>query len=175
MAQLTKEDTYAFAELLELISFLDEESKNKIPKKLISIFEANALETYENHLSPELPLEEQNISEKTISYLSVICLNYWCDSEDEKQELINKMRENDIRKEEELREKYSYDKMFNNQKTSEENSIQNNIISDSKQNIDSNSSTSNLPIDYNSLPWFKKLFAKIRNFFNNLFKAKNPT
>ena len=99
MAQLTKEDTYAFAELLELISFLDEESKNKIPQKLISIFEANALKTYENHLSPELPLEEQNISEKTISYLGVICLNYWCNSEEEKQDLLNKVRENDIRKE----------------------------------------------------------------------------
>ena len=175
MAQLTKEDTYAFAELLELISYLDEESKDKIPKKLISIFEANALETYEKHLSPELPLEQQNISEKTISYLGVICLNYWCNSEEEKQDLLNKVRENDIRKEKELREKYSYDKMFNNQKSSEENSIQNNIISDSKPNIDSNSNTSNLPIDYNSLPWFKKVFSKIRNFFNNLFKTKNPT
>ena len=175
MAQLTKEDTYAFAELLELISFLDEESKNKIPKKLISIFEANALETYEKHLSPELPLEEQNISEKTISYLGVICLNYWCDSEEEKQDLLNKVRENDIRKEEELREKYSYDKMFNNQKSSEENINKNSIISDSKQDLDNNINTSNLPIDYNSLPWHKKIFAKIRNFFNNLFKTKNPT
>ena len=175
MAQLTKEDTYAFAELLELISFLDEESKNKIPKKLISIFEANALETYEKHLSPELPLEEQNISEKTISYLGVICLNYWCDSEEEKQDLINKVRENDIRKEEELREKYSYDKMFNNQKSSEENINKNSIISDSKQDLDNNINTSNLPIDYNSLPWHKKIFTKIRNFFNNLFKKQNPT
>lgn len=175
MAQLTKEDTYAFAELLELISFLDEESKSKIPKKLISIFEANALETYENHLSPELPLEEQNISEKTISYLGVICLNYWCDSEEEKQELINNMRENDIRKEKELREKYSYDKMFNNQKSTEEISKQNHTISDSKEDIISNTNTSNLPIDYSSLPWYKKVFSKIRNFFNNLFKTKNPT
>lgn len=175
MAQLTKEDAYAFAELLELLSFLDEESKNKIPKKLISIFETNALENYENHLSPELPLEEQNISEKTISYLGVICLNYWCDSEEEKQNLLNKVKENDIRKEQELREKYSYDKMFNNQKTSEENTMKTNSISDNKQDKASNSNTSNLPIDYNSLPWYKKVFSKIRNFFNNLFKTKNPT
>lgn len=175
MAQLTKEDTYAFAELLELISFLDEESRNKIPKKLISIFEANALDAYEKHLSPELPLEEQNISEKTISYLGVICLNYWCDSEEEKQELINNMRENDIRKEKELREKYSYDKMFNNQKSTEEISKQNHTISDSKEDIISNTNTSNLPIDYSSLPWYKKVLSKIRNFFNNLFKTKNPT
>lgn len=175
MAQLTKEDSFAFAELLELLSFLDEESKNKIPKKLISIFEANALETYEKHLSPELPLEDQNLSEKTISYLGVICLNYWCDSEEEKQDLLNKVRENDIRKEKELREKYSYDKMFNNQKSSEENTIKNATISENEQDVNSNIKTSNLPIDYSNLPWYKKVFSKIRNFFNNLFKAKNPT
>ena len=171
MAQLTKEDTYAFAELLELISFLDEESKNKIPQKLISIFEANALETYENHLSPELPLEEQNISEKTISYLGVICLNYWCDSEEEKQDLLNKVRENDIRKEKELQEKYSYDKMFNNQKTTESINIEKTDSENKEQTINSE----NLPMDYTNLPWHKKIFTKIRNFFNNLFKTKNPT
>lgn len=171
MAQLTKEDTYAFAELLELISFLDEESKNKIPQKLISIFEANALKTYENHLSPELPLEEQNISEKTISYLGVICLNYWCNSEEEKQDLINKVRENDIRKEKELQEKYSYDKMFNNQKTTESINIEKTDSENKEQTINSE----NLLMDYTNLPWHKKIFTKIRNFFNNLFKTKNPT
>lgn len=175
MAQLTKEDTYAFAELLELISFLDEESRNKIPKKLISIFEANALESYEKHLSPEIPLEEQNISQKTISYLGVVCLNYFCDSEEKKQELINKVRENDIRKEKELREKYSYDKMFNNQKSNNENTIKDSSIANDKHDIDTDTSTSNLPMDYNNLPWHKKLFSKLRNFFNNLFKTKNPT
>lgn len=175
MAQLTKEDTYAFAELLELLSYLDEESRNRVPKKLMSIFEENALETYENHLSPNLPLEEQNISEKTVSYLSVICLNYWCDSEEEKQDLINKMRENDIKKEEELREKYSYDKMFNNQNSVENSSKKDSIDTDKKQNIDTNTTASNLPLDYNNLPWFKKVFTKIRNFFSNLFKTKNPT
>lgn len=175
MAQLTKEDTYAFAEILELLSFLDEESKNKIPKKLISIFEANALESYQKHLSPELPLESQNLSEKTISYLGVICLNYWCDSKEEKQDLINKVRENDIRKEEELRKKYNYDNMFNNQNSNNDDTIiSSNVttdITDTKNSINS----ANLPIDYNSLPWFKKVFSKIRNFFNNLFKTKNPT
>ena len=175
MAQLTKEDNYAFAELLELLSFLDEESKNKIPKKLISIFEANALESYEKHLSPELSFEQQSLSDKTISYLGVIYLNYWCEDEEEKKELINKFRENDIRKEEELREKYSYDKMFNNQKSTEETSLINTIEPDHKQKSTTEISTSNLPVDYNNLPWFKKVFSKIRSFFNNLFKSKNPT
>ena len=130
--ELTHEDTFAFAEVLELLSFMDEESVSKIPKKLIALFETHASKSYQKHLSPDLPLEEQNISEKTISYLGVLCLNYWCDSEEEKQDMLNQIRQNDIRKEEELREKYSYEKMFNNQKTSEEHSS-NNIVSEIKQ------------------------------------------
>lgn len=174
-AQLTKEDTFAFAELLEILSFMDEESINKIPKKLIAIFENNALQTYEKHLSPEIPLEEQNISEKTISYLGVLCLNYWCESEEEKQNLLEQVRQNDIRKEQELREKYSYEKMFNNQKSVEDTTSKNISSVDGFDNSNSNINSSNLPIDYNNLPWYKKVFTKIRNFFNNLFKTKNPT
>lgn len=173
--QLTQEDAFAFAELLELLSFMDEESVNKIPKKLMAIFENNALQSYEKHLSPELPLEEQNISEKTISYLGVLCLNYWCDSEEEKQSLIEQVRQNDIRKEQELREKYSYEKMFNNQKSSSELSSKNISDSDNKESLNSNINSSNLPMDYNNLPWYKKVFSKIRSFFNNIFKTKNPT
>ena len=170
-SQLTREDTYAFAELLELLSFMDEESVNKVPKKLITTFQTHALDTYEKHLSPELPLEEQNISEKTISYLGILCLNYWCDTEEEKQDLINQVRQNDIKKEQELREKYSYDKMFNNQKTTETVDIKNITSENKEQNINHE----NLPMDYNTLPWHKKIFSKIRTFFKNIFKTKNPT
>ncbi len=168
--ELTHEDTYAFAEVLELLSFMDEESVSKIPKKLISLFETHASKSYQKHLSPELPLEDQNISEKTVSYLGVLCLNYWCDSEEEKQDMLNQVRQNDLRKEEELREKYSYEKMFNNQKTSEEHSS-NNIVSEEKQS----NLSENLPIDYNNLPWYKKILSKVRSFFKNILKTKNPT
>ena len=35
--ELTHEDTYAFAEVLELLSFMDEESVSKVPKKLLNL------------------------------------------------------------------------------------------------------------------------------------------
>lgn len=169
--ELTHEDTYAFAEVLELLSFMDEESVSKVPKKLLNLFETHASKSYQKHLSPELPLEEQNISEKTISYLGILCLNYWCDSEEEKQDMLTQIRQNDIRREKELREKYSYDKMFNNQKTTETVDIKN-ITSENKEQTIKHE---NLPMDYNTLPWHKKIFSKIRTFFKNIFKTKNPT
>ena len=72
--QLTHEDTYAFAEVLELLSFMDEESVNKIPKKLIALFETHASKSYQNHLSPELPLEEQR--QKLIDELNSYGFNF---------------------------------------------------------------------------------------------------
>ena len=39
-------------------------------------------------------------------------LNYWCESEKEKQELIFLYAENDRKREEELREKYNPDNLF---------------------------------------------------------------
>lgn len=169
--ELTHEDTYAFAEILELLSFMDEESVSKIPKKLMALFENNASKSYQKHLSPDLPLEEQNISEKTVSYLGVLCLNYWCDSEEEKQDMLTQIRQNDIRKEEELREKYSYEKMFNNQKSHEVNSSENMV----SENTNKSNYSENLPIDYNNMPWYKKILTRVRSFFKNILKTKNPT
>lgn len=44
-------------------------------------------------------------------------LNYWCEDEKEKQDLIAIYSENDRKKEEELREKYNPDKLFKKKET----------------------------------------------------------
>lgn len=165
--QLTQEDTYAFAELLELLNLMDDESINKIPKKLLALFETYADKGYTNHLSLEQPLEEQNISEKTISYLGVLCLNYWCNSEKEKEDLLSQVKQNDIKKEESLREKYSYEKMFNTPKTEVENSTNNFQSESSDQNVAS--IDSKFPTN-NTIAWYEKIILKIKKFFNNIFK-----
>ena len=61
--------------------------------------------------------------------------------------------------------------MFNNQKTTETVDIKNITSENTEQNINHE----HLPMDYNTLPWHKKIFSKIRTFFKNIFKTKNPT
>jgi len=41
-------------------------------------------------------------------------LNYWCNSEEEKQELLKAYSNNDKKREKELREKYNPDNIFKN-------------------------------------------------------------
>lgn len=172
--QVKQEDAYAFAELLELLGYMAPADTNKIPKKLMTIFENYALPTYEKHLNPAVPFNQQ-LTPKTVSYLGILCVNYWCENEEEKNSLLNKVHQNDLRREEELRQKYSYENMFNNTKSEDESLSSQDILSTDNQ-LEQSSDASSLPIDYNNFPWYKKVFTKIKNFFYKLFnKANNPT
>ena len=59
-------------------------------------------------------MAEQNLQRKTLAILAMLDLNYWCESEEEKQKLIQEYAENDKKKEQELREKYNPDNLFKN-------------------------------------------------------------
>ena len=168
--KITEKQAYAYAELLEILSFTDENLVNKIPKKLMNIFQTNASTTYENHLTASIPLEEQDVSKKTAALIALLSLNYWCETEDEKNELKSILAENQRIKEEKLREKYNPDNIFNNK------AIQEETITQISQEETYDVVSSNLPIDYSNLPWYKKVFTSFRNFLLKIFnKEKNPT
>ena len=86
--QVSKEQAFAYAELLEILSFENIGLKGRIPEKLMNIFESNALPEYEKHLNKNIPIDEQNISRKTASLLVLLSINYGEYSQEEKTELI---------------------------------------------------------------------------------------
>ena len=53
--QLKPDQAYAYAELLEILTFTDESLVKKLPNKLMRVFNENALPTYENHLDSSIP------------------------------------------------------------------------------------------------------------------------
>ena len=176
--QIKPEQAYAYAELLEILSFTDESLVNKIPKKLMTIFNTYALETYENHLDRNIPLENQNVSKKTAALIALLSLNYWCETEEEKSQIKAILAENEKQKQKELREKYNPDNIFSNQTsivTSTEVKKQE-ITSSTAIKETTQSDPSTLPVDYSNLPWYKKVFTSFRNFLLKIFnKEKNPT
>ena len=171
--QLTHEQAYAYAELLEILEFTDKNLVDKLPNKLLNIFQTYALPDYKNHLDNSIPLEEQNVSKKTAALIALLSLNYCCNSEEEKEELKQILMENERLREQELREKYNPDNIFNNS-----NNSQKEVVFPTNKNTFENSlpESSNLPIDYSSLPWYKKFFVSIKKFlFKILKKENNPT
>lgn len=202
MAVVVKpEQAYAYAEILEILDYMEEEYVSKVPKKLIKVITENASETYERHLDANVPLEEQQISEKTTALLAMLMLNYWCESPEQKQELTDMFNENERKYQEELQRKYDPNNIFNNdpkpasvetkvepkveskvetkvEQTSQEDVLESNDVNPSAQvstlvveNVEINSE--NLPMDYNNYPWYKKIATKIRNFIYKLFKKSN--
>ena len=113
---VTKEFAEASAEINEILKYLPKEEVEKIPSKLREFFKEVASKDYVTNINPDLPLDKQQIKEKTKDIIALIYRNYWC-SEEERKELDQKLIENDKKFEEELREKYNPDNIFKNNVT----------------------------------------------------------
>ena len=74
--EIKPEQAYAYAELLEILSYTDESLVSKIPKKMLALFESHASKDYEKHIRLDVPLEDQNISKKTASLITLLSLQY---------------------------------------------------------------------------------------------------
>ena len=116
---MKSEEKIAYKQLITILNNIEPEYKEKIPKKLVKLFEENSAENYEFHLDLTRPLQEQELNSKTLALLAMLNLNYWCETEEEKQELIKHYTENERKYQEELRKKYNTDNIF--QKNNKEN------------------------------------------------------
>ena len=140
----------AYAEVEMILSFMEVKYVEKIPKKMRELFENEKLQNYEPIINPQIPLDEQNLQKKTYAILAMLNLNYWCDDENEKQELIKIYAENDRKKEEELREKYNPDNIFKKKET---------------ENISKIEEKNTALVEYKERSFFKKIISKIMNLF----------
>ena len=162
--EVSSEQAYAYAEVLEILSFTHISLVEKVPNKLISIFKNNALSTYEYHLDRNIPLEDQELSQETATLLTLISLNYWC-SPEEKKELQKILIENENAEKQELEEKYNINNLFSNPKTD----IQE-IEASEEKTTTKTFEESNLPIDTTQLPWYKKIIIKLNEIISKIIK-----
>lgn len=140
----------AYAEVDEILANMESIYVEKIPKKIRELFSNNRLEGYTPNINSNIPLDEQNLQKKTYSILAMLNLNYWCENENEKQELIAIYAENDRKKEEELREKYNPDNLFKNKTNIRQ-----------QEEIDKGTAL----VEYKEEKFFKKIINKIMSFF----------
>lgn len=85
----------AYAEVDEILNCIEESYKSRVPEKVRLFFKEERDREYKVIIDPKKPLSNQNLKRKTIILLAMLNLNYWCDSEEEKQELINELKKND--------------------------------------------------------------------------------
>lgn len=143
-------DSNALYQISEILKYVDDDIKNKIPEKLINFIDANKSEDYKWEINLTLPLENQELLQTTKEILTIIYREYIC-SETEREELDKILNENEIKYQKELREKYNPDNIFkNNEKTIENESV----LNENKSMVEYKESL------------FKKILSKIKLFFH---------
>jgi len=148
MLQATKE---AYYEVYTILNFLDKSYVNAIPLKLREKFKENKAENYNKKIVPYKQLNQQNLKDETLAILAVLNYKYWCKDEEKKKQLIDMYDENEEKYQEELREKYNPDNLFN----------KNTIIKNEVQSED----TEKMLLVVKKENIFKRIINKIKNFF----------
>lgn len=143
--------TKAYAEVLLILSYMEQKYADMIPKKLLELFNEEKDQNYQPDINPKISLAEQNLQRKTLALLAMLNLNYWCKDENEKKELLKMYAENDKKIEAEMRERYNPDNLFKKKEKEE----QNDEIKEESTEI----------IEYKEQNIFKKILNKIMKFF----------
>lgn len=153
----------ALAEVNEILASMDKTQREKVPVKLREFIKSNLDPDYPVLINSNKPVYEQKLLKDTKVLLSIMYRNYWCTKE-EKEELVNKDKEERIRKEAELREKYNPDKIFSN--TKEEKTSLPNEVAEVIKEITPNADL----VEYKEETFISKIINKIKSIFSNLFK-----
>lgn len=127
----------AYSEVCTILNMLEDEYKERVPKNVMDFFEEERDKEYNPIIDVNIPLEKQNLKRKTLVLLAILNLNYWCDSEEEKQEILDSFAKNEELKrlkEKELTENYNINNLFNKIENTE-NKTEVSLIEYKKQNF----------------------------------------
>ena len=142
---------------LEVLDILDNTNKSdvaKIPTSFIKFLVDNASEDYRVNLDHSKLISEMNLKEKTKEILGVIYINWWCDKKD-KENYTKQIKELEVKRQEEIKEKYNPNKIFENKVQEYANATK----------VDTVQNEAVAMIEYKE-SIFKKIWNKILNFFN---------
>ena len=139
----------AYKEVIEILKHVSKEDYDKIPEEKIKLFETNANKDYSFTYDVNKTLDEQNVSKKAKTIIAILFRDYW--ATDTQREKIKAKEQYDRKiKEEENREKFNPDNIFNKKETKQKE-----IINEIKEN--------NQLIPYKE-SIFKKIFNKIISY-----------
>ena len=150
------------SEVLEILKYSEKEYTEKLPKKLMSFFRENASKTYKPQIDITKKIEDMNLLSETKGLLSLLYIDYWSTPE-EKEEFKRILKENQEKIEQELREKYNPDKIFD--RTEEK------VITPNKPEepeISEGVRDDEALTEYHE-SFMKNLINKIKEFIKNLF------
>ncbi len=100
MNTYTKE---TYSEICEFLRLIGNKYVNKIPSKLLQLFEKNQSNDYIPHINPNIPIKEQSLNEDTLAIIALLNLKYWCNDKDERNRLKGIYKSNEYIYQEKLK------------------------------------------------------------------------
>lgn len=78
----------SYSEVYEILNLMDSTYLDKIPDKVKELIKNERDKEFNANISINIPLEKQGLQRDTLTILTILYLNYWCESKQEKKELI---------------------------------------------------------------------------------------
>ncbi|MCL2739745.1 MAG: hypothetical protein FWE47_00915 [Oscillospiraceae bacterium] len=89
-----------YSETYATLLALGEEQINRLPADVFELIKKESLEMYMPRIDAEKPLSEQGLSEEALAMIALLRLEYWCDSDEEKEEFRQYLQTNEQKLEE---------------------------------------------------------------------------
>ena len=147
------DDMMAYSEVYEILNLMEDEDKKRVPQEVRDFFEDQRMKEYKPKIRTDIPLTEQNLRRETVVLLTILVINYWCDSEEEKQSFIDELEKNEKIKME-LQEKYNPDNLFKNRRKTKED-----VVMEQVENVE-------------MIQYKENLFTKLKKWFEKIFDKK---
>lgn len=103
-----------YSEVYSILNLLGNSYISKLPKSLFKMIEDEKLDTYNPQYTEDKSLNEQNVKRESLAMIALFHLNYWCNSDEEKQQLKQLFKTNEEKHQAEIGEKYNPDNLFKN-------------------------------------------------------------
>ncbi len=112
----------AITETLDILKHTRKEDVDKVSPKFMDFLNANASVTYKPKLDHTKKIKDMQLKPKTKAILAIIYKKFWCDDA-QQREFNNTLKNNEIRYQTELREKYNPDNLFKKKIETVENPV----------------------------------------------------
>lgn len=118
---MINERAIAYSEVYAILKMMNPQYLDKIPNKLQEAIIEEMDKNYQPKIVSDIPLKDQKLKPKTYTILAMLNLNYWCESQEHKEELLKIYSNNEKIKEAKIREQYNPDNIFKNRTNSTAN------------------------------------------------------
>ena len=83
-----------YTQVYAVLSVLNGTYIKRIPRQVLELIEKHRDRNYLFTVNKNIPLEQQNLSKEAIAMLAYLKLNYWCNTKEEKEQLLSLFEEN---------------------------------------------------------------------------------